>query len=217
VVEKYISLTASTENTQSPTHHNQSDRVAKTVSSSVKSEITNTTANKIADQPEKNQKSSVRLEKQTECQNRPSSPPAVLLSSEQSKEESAPSVEDLPIFDPEQAKRIAIGNQRILAKIIDKFTQDTPNQINKLQTALQQNHQTNAERSAHSIKGSARSVGALRLGEIAFTAETAAKQGDLAQVEQLLSSLTDEFTQLQALWEKTEWETLFGLNQDEKD
>jgi CheY-like chemotaxis protein len=121
-----------------------------------------------------------------------------------------PSVEDLPRFDAEQAKRIAIGNPRILEKIIDKFTEDTPNQLDKLQTALQQKHPKNAQRSAHSIKGSARSVGALRLGEVAFLAETAAKQDDLPQVEQLLVHLTNEWNQLQALWKKTQWETLFN-------
>jgi|GEM_PF-127447 len=115
---------------------------------------------------------------------------------------------DLPIFDTQQAKRIAIGKLRILLKIIDKFTQDTPKQLEKLQTALQEGNHKNAERLAHSLKGSARSVGALRLGEMAFTAETAAKQGDLAKIEQLLDTLTNEFTQLQALWEKTDWETL---------
>ena len=212
VVEKYLSPTASTENTQSPSHQNQDGSVAKMASSHVQSGITKTTPDKTTNPPEKNHKPSIPPKERTECPKQPSSqtsPPAVSLPSEPSNEESAPSVKDLPIFDAEQAKRIAIGNQRILAKIIDKFTQDTPNQIEKLQTALQQNHPKNAERSAHSIKGNARSVGALRLGEIAFTAEAAAKQGDLAQVEQLLSTLTDEFTQLQAFWEKTEWETLF--------
>ncbi len=115
---------------------------------------------------------------------------------------------ELPIFDPEQAKRIAIGELRILEKVTDKFIQDTPKQLDKLQVAVRAGPQKDLERLTHTLKGSARSVGALRLGEVAFIAETAAKQGDLAQVEQLLSSMRDEFAQLQALWKKTEWETL---------
>jgi PAS domain S-box-containing protein len=116
--------------------------------------------------------------------------------------------EDLPVFDTQQAKRIAIGHLKILQKVTDKFAQDTPKQLEKLQTALQKGLQKETERLTHSLKGSSRSVGALRLGEVAFIAEQAAKQGDLAQVEKLFATLTDEFEQLQALWKTLKWETL---------
>jgi PAS domain S-box-containing protein len=117
-------------------------------------------------------------------------------------------LEELPIFDPSQAKRIAIGNISILIKIINKFNEDTPKQLKKLQGSLETANQKESQRLAHSLKGSARSVGASRLGEVAFIAETLAKQGDLEQVQELLSSLTDEYAQLQALWEKTDWDTV---------
>lgn len=115
---------------------------------------------------------------------------------------------ELPIFDTEQAKRIAIGNLNILKKIIEKFALDTPKQLEKLQAAVQAGNQKDAERITHSIKGSAQSVGASRLGELAFIGEQASKQGDLAQVETLLNSLNNEFAQLQSLWKHTDWETL---------
>jgi PAS domain S-box-containing protein len=116
--------------------------------------------------------------------------------------------DNIPVFDSQQAKRISIGNLKILQKVTDKFTQDTPKQIEKLQAALQTQHQKDTERVAHSLKGSARSVGALRLGEVAFIAEQAAKQGDLAQVESLLPRFSHEFSQLQAAWAKIEWKNL---------
>ncbi len=116
---------------------------------------------------------------------------------------------EIPIFDVDQAKRISIGNPDILQRVINRFAQDTPKQIEKLQTAIQADHQNDAERLAHSLKGSARSVGALRLGEVAFIAETVAKQGDLSQIKPLITLLVQEFQQLQALWEKTNWEILF--------
>ncbi len=118
-------------------------------------------------------------------------------------------IDNLPIFDPIQAKRIAIGNINILHKIIDIFTQDTPNQLQKLQIALEANNQKDVERLAHSLKGSARSVGASRLGEVAFDAETFAKQGDLNQIEQkTFFSLQEEFNKLQGVWEQTDWDNL---------
>jgi PAS domain S-box-containing protein len=116
---------------------------------------------------------------------------------------------ELPVFDVDQAKRISIGNPDILKRVVNRFAQDTPKQIEKLQTAIQANNQNDTERLAHSLKGSARSVGALRLGEIAFIVETVAKQGNLAQIKPLIALLTQEFQQLQALWEKTNWEILF--------
>ncbi|MFK5970797.1 MAG: response regulator [Candidatus Marithrix sp.] len=118
-------------------------------------------------------------------------------------------IDNLPIFDPIQAKRIAIGNINILHKIIDKFTQDTPNQLQKLQIALETNNKKDVERLTHSLKGSARSVGASRLGEVAFDAETFAKQGNLNLIEQkIFFSLQEEFDKLQGVWEQTDWDNL---------
>ncbi|MDY6991856.1 MAG: response regulator [Pseudomonadota bacterium] len=116
---------------------------------------------------------------------------------------------DLPTFDVDQAKRIAIGNIRILRKIVDKFAQDTPKQLEKLQAAWQAEQLTDIERLAHSLKGSARSIGALRLGEIAFIIEKTAKEPTtLTEIAPLLPALKAEFIQLQELWEITDWNNL---------
>jgi PAS domain S-box-containing protein len=130
-------------------------------------------------------------------------------SAELTEESDILSLTDLPIFDVEQAKRIAVGKLAILKKIIDKFTQDSPKQIEKLQTAMQGENQKEIGRLAHSLKGSARSVGALRFGEVACHMEQMIEEGDSAQVETLFNALTDEFAQLYSVLEKTKWETLF--------
>ncbi len=118
-------------------------------------------------------------------------------------------IDNLPIFDPIQAKRIAIGNINILHKIIDKFTQDTPNQLQKLKIALEISNRKDVERLTHSLKGSARSVGASRLGEVACDAETFAKQGKLDLIEQkLFFELQKEFDKLRGIWEQTDWDNL---------
>ncbi|MDM8562842.1 response regulator, partial [Candidatus Marithioploca araucensis] len=130
-------------------------------------------------------------------------------STELTEESDILSLTDLPIFDVEQAKRIAVGKLAILKKIIDKFTQDSPKQIEKLQTAVQGENQKEMGRLAHSLKGSARSVGALRFGEVACQMEQMIEEGNSAQVETLFNALTDEFAQLDSVLEKTKWETLF--------
>ncbi len=113
---------------------------------------------------------------------------------------------DLPIFDAEQAKSIAIGNVSILKIIIEKFLEDTPKQLEKLIIAFKNQNLKEIERITHSIKGSARSVGALRLGEIAFEAEQLTHDQELTAAEQILKPLNEEFSQLQAIWAKTDWD-----------
>ncbi|WP_069471018.1 response regulator [Candidatus Marithrix sp. Canyon 246] len=113
---------------------------------------------------------------------------------------------DLPIFDAEQAKSIAIGNVAILKIIIEKFLEDTPKQLEKLTIALKNNKLKDIERITHSLKGSSRSVGALRLGEIAFQAEQLTKDNELTAAEQMLKPLNEEFSQLQAIWAQTDWD-----------
>lgn len=113
---------------------------------------------------------------------------------------------DLPIFDTDQAKRIAIGNAAILKMIIDKFLEDTPKQLEKLINAIKENHKPEIQRITHSLKGSARSVGASRLGEIAFQAEQLTKDNKLTTIEQIFNPLNDEFSQLQNLWAQIDWD-----------
>ncbi len=111
-------------------------------------------------------------------------------------------------FDKDQARRISLGNLKILQKVIDKFAQDTPLQLQKLQEAWHHEEYHQIERLAHSIKGSARSIGALRLGELAFQMETIVKQENLTQIEMLTKQLQEEFQQLQELWQTVVWEKL---------
>jgi PAS domain S-box-containing protein len=113
---------------------------------------------------------------------------------------------DLPIFDTEQAKRIAIGNAAILKMILDKFVEDTPKQFEKLVIAFNNNNIKEIERITHSLKGSSRSVGASRLGEIAFQAEQLTHDHEFRAAEQMLKPLKEEFSQLQELWAKTDWD-----------
>jgi len=120
---------------------------------------------------------------------------------------SSPTAE-LPIFDVKQAKRISLGNPAILRKVTDKFVQDTPHQLEKIQKALQAGDKAGMERVAHTIKGSARSVGASRLGEVAFVTETAVKEGNWNEVAELIQKMDNEFVQLKNLWQEVSLETL---------
>ena len=129
--------------------------------------------------------------------------------SEVETEEPAPEARrgrSLPIFNIEQAKRISIGNLSILQRIVSKYREDTPKQIAKLEQAITENDTATAERAAHSIKGSSRSIGAMRLGQAAFQLERLTKDAELAELLPNVNLLQREFSALLAEWDKTDWE-----------
>ncbi|MCV6637527.1 response regulator [Candidatus Albibeggiatoa sp. nov. NOAA] len=117
-------------------------------------------------------------------------------------------VKSLPIFNADQAKRISIGNLSILQRIVNKYREDTPKQIAKLEEAITNNDTATAERAAHSIKGSSRSIGAMRLGQAAFQLERLAKDTELTTLLPNVSQLQNEFSELLAEWDNTDWEHL---------
>ncbi|WP_353571156.1 response regulator [Candidatus Albibeggiatoa sp. nov. BB20] len=112
----------------------------------------------------------------------------------------------LPIFNADQAKRISIGNLSILQRIVNKYREDTPKQIAKLEQAIGNNDTATVERAAHSIKGSSRSIGAMRLGQAAFQLERLTKDTELTDLLPNVSQLQNEFSALLAEWDKTDWE-----------
>lgn len=116
--------------------------------------------------------------------------------------------QDLAIFSSEQAKRISMGNLAILQRIIDKYREDTPKQISKLQQTIHENDLDPAERIAHSIKGSSRSVGAMRIGNLALNIEQAIKREDMDAVETYLMQLPAEFALLIKELDHINWQTL---------
>lgn len=118
------------------------------------------------------------------------------------RESQPAALEKLPIFDSEQAKRISIGNQNMLEKILNKFNQDMPTQFEKLKIAIQTANQIEIQRITHSIKGSAQSIGAFRLGEVAMKAENLAKIGHLQKMTDLVETLEQEFKRLQAILQR---------------
>ncbi len=121
-------------------------------------------------------------------------------------------IPNLPTFDANQAKQISINNINILKKIINKMSEDAPKQLEKLSIALQTQDIETAERLAHSLKGSARSIGALQLGELAFLTEQAIKAKEFIQANQYTKEMLQEFEQLKNTWAKIDWNSFLQDN-----
>jgi signal transduction histidine kinase/DNA-binding NarL/FixJ family response regulator len=89
---------------------------------------------------------------------------------------------ELPLWDEADALHRLGGNSALLDKIIESFMKDGPKSLGALKEALIQNNSEDAQLHAHSLKGSAGNVGALRLQDIGKHLEAAAKNKNLSEV-----------------------------------
>ncbi len=119
-----------------------------------------------------------------------------------------PEVLAVSVFNRVQAATVCIGNTKILHRLLEEFKKDTLKQLEKLQASLDSQQYETSERITHSLKGSARSIGADRLGEIAFLAEQALRAHEVDKLPQFLAWLTQDYEQLLAEWAQTDWEAL---------
>lgn len=90
----------------------------------------------------------------------------------------------------------------LLVEILETFLLEIPNNLPHLHRAIKDNDASTARQIAHSIKGSASSVTAQPLADVARSLETSARQGDLTQAEEQVKRIEEEFTRLQA-WVST--------------
>ncbi len=112
-----------------------------------------------------------------------------------------------PRFEKAQLRRVVIGNPDLLKRLVRVFLDDTEQQLTMLQQDYRDNSKIEAVvRAFHSLKGEARSLGLLRLGEWAYHGEIAAKAADLQEIDQIMSPLDEEFEQVKALWKNTDWD-----------
>lgn len=86
--------------------------------------------------------------------------------------------EEYPIMDRRHALMACSGYEDILQEVTEAFLMEAPNFYEKMQLADSSNDRAGLEISAHGLKSAARSVGALRLGEICYAIELAMKASD---------------------------------------
>lgn len=91
---------------------------------------------------------------------------------------------DLVLWDEADALHRLENNSALLNKIIESFTNDGPKSLTALAKALEENNSQDAQLHAHSLKGAAGNVGALKLQEISKELEEAAKNNNLTKVQQ---------------------------------
>jgi len=110
------------------------------------------------------------------------------------------------IIDPEAIENLKALNpdddNAFLKDIIGIFLEDTPQRIAELKQSLASFDQPKFTRAAHSIKGSASNLGAVKLRAAAELLEHQSRNSGLNGLDQLLASLENEFAIAKAELEK---------------
>ncbi|WP_207262937.1 ATP-binding protein [Desulfovibrio sp. Huiquan2017] len=104
------------------------------------------------------------------------------------REQPFPAAQGKP-FDRESALDMLGGKTDLLARMDEIFLRDVPGELKELADHFARRDWNNAKRMAHSIKSSARTVGAHRLGAIAEQMEYLCRQQDAASAEKELKIL----------------------------
>jgi FOG: HPt domain len=89
------------------------------------------------------------------------------------------------------------GDAESLRNLLGDFVSQTPELMEQIATAVAQGDAATLGKAAHTLKGSARAIGADEFAAIAFELEQAGKQGDL-------SNAPDALQRLQTYWRSLE-------------
>ncbi len=107
----------------------------------------------------------------------------------------------LPVIDHEAINNLrALGSEdddSFLKEIVALFLDDTPKRFEELRTSHAAADVVKFARAAHSVKGSASNLGAIRVRAVAEKLEYAAKENGLAGLETLIAELEAVFAEAQ--------------------
>lgn len=100
---------------------------------------------------------------------------------------------DEKILDLKSALEDLADDMEIYKDVLTAYLDDAPELIEELNTAFEKNDIELLHRQAHSLKSSSRSIGGMRLGSAAAELEANAKAGDLANAQDMLEKIKEEF------------------------
>ena len=100
------------------------------------------------------------------------------------------------------------GDPELYQEIFDFFMEIVPQQLDDLQAVQKAGDGAAVDLQAHSMKGGAANVGAVRMTAVARELETLAKNGSLDGAADLVAQLRVEFAALQAVVPQVNWNSL---------
>ena len=100
---------------------------------------------------------------------------------------------DFPVWNPSTLSEMVGDNPAIHKRLLEKFLVNTEKQVTEITTAAAASDTAAVASVAHALKSAARSVGALRLGELCQSLEAAGRAADAQQCSALARGLAGEF------------------------
>ena len=104
--------------------------------------------------------------------------------------------QEVPVFDRAGLVARMMGDEALSDRILSRFLDSTPQQIESVRQSLNAGNATAAKRTAHALKGAAANVSAEQLRRVAFELEQAANAGNLEAANGHLAELQSQFERL---------------------
>ena len=113
---------------------------------------------------------------------------------------------NLPAFDAESLLERLMGDRALAAIILAAFLEDCPKQMRILRDCIDEANSPGLKLQAHSLKGAAATISALRLSKDAFALEEAAENLDAEQWNSLLWRIEFTFADFENTLAHTGWQ-----------
>ena len=101
-----------------------------------------------------------------------------------------------PVFNEAQLIDSAADDAELAQQVVALFLSDTPKLLGSLEEALNNGDAKTAERLAHSLKGSAATIGGQALGETMGICEALGREGKLDELKTRLPDLYEQYRKL---------------------
>ncbi|MFW6044311.1 MAG: response regulator, partial [Planctomycetota bacterium] len=108
-----------------------------------------------------------------------------------SSDDSVPPSEDWSVFDYESMLDRLMGDTGIAERVIRRFLDDIPQQVNTLREQINEGDTRQAGRIAHTIKGSASNVSAIEVQDIARMMEESGGNDNIDELQTLLPEIEE--------------------------
>lgn len=102
-------------------------------------------------------------------------------------------IDDADPIDHAHLTEMSGGDKEFEAELMQEFLNSTPHLLENLRRAIQQGARKDAELSAHTLKGSCRSLGANAMAEPCYEIESMARSGDLTGATEKEREATKRF------------------------
>jgi HPt (histidine-containing phosphotransfer) domain-containing protein len=112
-------------------------------------------------------------------------------------EPAAAPVDGAAVLDEAGLLTLVGGDNGLLRELAGLFLEDSPLRLAEIESALEGSDRESLERAAHTLKGSAASLGGARTADVALRLEKLAQEGDFTQARAAFPLLGDEVGKLQ--------------------